>query len=229
VAVLLGRATTATASDGWPLLGQCSGGVGRAEAVTLTVEAVTFYRQLAAANPAHLPNLAMALTNLGDQRLDAGLPWNADAAWASVLDLMPSSDVKAGLLLEKAQLATPVQAIDDVLAALALRPQPNASTLFDLHTRAGNCETTTATCSIGGGGTRGGFASRMAAARRGHPRRGRRLAWHTTHPRTGAGLPPRPRRRAGPARGPRRPRRARPGRSHPGPHRPVPPTPRRSG
>jgi tetratricopeptide (TPR) repeat protein len=108
--------------------------VGRpAEALAPTEEAVTLRREQAAANPAYLPDLAAALTNLGQHRLDAGLPWDAEAAWSSGLDEMPTSDLKVGLLLEKAQREDPRQATTDVLAAVALTPPPSTPTLFRLH------------------------------------------------------------------------------------------------
>jgi hypothetical protein len=54
--------------------------VGRpADAVAPAEEAVTLYRDQAAANPAHLPDLARALTNLGEYQQDAGSSWDADA------------------------------------------------------------------------------------------------------------------------------------------------------
>ena len=115
-------------------LGIRYGAVGRhADAVPPTEEAVSRYRELAADNPAFLPDLAMALDNVGNQRPDAGLSWNADAAWSSALDVMPTVDLRIGLLLEKAWRATPRQAISDVLAAVAVTPLPSASTLSNLH------------------------------------------------------------------------------------------------
>jgi hypothetical protein len=108
--------------------------VGRpADAVAPTEEAVTRYRELAADNPVHLPGLAAALGNLGNRRRDAGLAWDADAAWSSALDRMPTSDLKAGLLVEKARRATPPEAVSDLIAAVALFPPPASSTLFGLH------------------------------------------------------------------------------------------------
>jgi hypothetical protein len=46
---------------------------------------------------------------------------------------MPTPDLKAGLLLEKARRATPPQAIGDILAALSLTPPPAGAALFSLH------------------------------------------------------------------------------------------------
>ena len=42
------------------------------DALPPTEEAVTLYRDLAADNPAHLPNLAMALSNLGNHYAELG-------------------------------------------------------------------------------------------------------------------------------------------------------------
>ena len=47
--------------------------------------------------------------------------------------MMPTSDLKAALLLEKAKRETPPQAISDILRALALQPPATGSTLFSLH------------------------------------------------------------------------------------------------
>jgi hypothetical protein len=105
----------------------------RADAVAPAEEAVTLYRAQAENNPAYLPNLASALGNLGEDRLDAGLPWDADAAWSSTLDAMPTSELKAGLLLEKAHREAPREATGDVLTALTLTPPVTGSTLFSLH------------------------------------------------------------------------------------------------
>ena len=108
--------------------------VGRtADAVAPAEEAVTLYRDQAAANPAYLPHLATALSNLGRYQQDAGLSWNADTAWSAALDAMPTPDLKAGLLVEKARRAIPPQAIGDFLAALSLAPPPAGSALFTLH------------------------------------------------------------------------------------------------
>jgi tetratricopeptide (TPR) repeat protein len=108
--------------------------VGRhADAITPAEEAVTLYREQAATNPACLPDLAMALNNLGACRLDAGLPWNADAAWASALSALPTSDLKVGLLLQKARGEDPLQAVSDVLTALVLTPSPTGRTMFQAH------------------------------------------------------------------------------------------------
>ena len=104
-----------------------------ADAVPPTEEAVTLRRDQAAANPAYLPGLAMALTNLGQYRQDAGLSWDADTAWSAALDAMPTPDLKAGLLVAKARRATPPQAIGDLLAALSLAPPPAGAALFSLH------------------------------------------------------------------------------------------------
>ena len=105
----------------------------RADAVPPAEEAVTLYRDQAAANPAYLPDLATALDNLGQYQQDAGSSWNADTAWSAALDAMPTPDLKAGLLVEKARRATPPQAIGDLLAALSLTPPPAGSALFSLH------------------------------------------------------------------------------------------------
>ena len=115
-------------------LGNRYGEVGRRdEAVPATEEAVTLYREQAAANPAYLPDLARTLGYLGLYRLAAGLPWNAGAAWSSALDAMPTSDFRAGLLLEKARREDPPQAVSDILAALALMPPATGSVLYSLH------------------------------------------------------------------------------------------------
>ncbi len=106
----------------------------RADAIPPAEEAVTLYRDQAATNPAYLSGLAIALTNLKKHQQDASLPWNADIAWSTALDAMPTPDLKAGLLLEKARRATPPQAIVDILAALSLTPPPAGRTLFSLHT-----------------------------------------------------------------------------------------------
>ena len=105
----------------------------RADAIPPAEEAVTLRRDQAAANPGYLPDLAMALTNLGQYQQDAGSSWNADTAWSAALDAMPTPDLKAGLLLEKARRATPPQAIGDILDALSLTPLPAGSELFRLH------------------------------------------------------------------------------------------------
>jgi hypothetical protein len=115
-------------------LGNRYSGVGRpADAVDPTEKAATAYRELAADNPAFLPGLALALNNLGERRQEAGLSWDADAAWTRELDRMPTSDLKAGLLLAKSRYSTPDQAIADVLGAIALAPSRSGSTLFDLR------------------------------------------------------------------------------------------------
>ena len=56
-----------------------------------------------------------------------------DAAWSGALDAMPTSDLKAGLLLEKARREPGPQDVRDVLAALALTPPATGHTLFSLH------------------------------------------------------------------------------------------------
>jgi hypothetical protein len=86
-----------------------------------------------AANPAYLPDLATALGNLEKYQQDASSSWNADTAWSAALDAMPTPDLKAGVLVEKARRATPPQAIGDLLAALSLTPPPAGSALFSLH------------------------------------------------------------------------------------------------
>ncbi len=108
--------------------------VGRhADAVPPAEEAVTLYRDQAAANPAYLSGLATALGNLEKYQQGAGSSWNADTAWSAALDAIPTPDLKADLLVEKARRATPPQAIGDILDALSLTPPPAGSALFRLH------------------------------------------------------------------------------------------------
>ena len=75
----------------------------------------------------------MALISLEKYQQDAGSSWHAGTAWSAAVDAMPTPDLKAGLLLEKARRATPPQAIGDILAALSLTPPPAGSALFSLQ------------------------------------------------------------------------------------------------
>jgi len=78
----------------------------RADALAPTEEAVTLYRELAAANPAFLPNLAMALNNLGNHYSEVGRRDDTETIWRAVL-----ADASAGnaalLLLARASAAEP--------------------------------------------------------------------------------------------------------------------------
>ena len=58
----------------------------RAEAVAPTEEAVNAYRGLAADNPAFLPDLAMALNNLGIRYSEVGRPAEAVAPAEEAVD-----------------------------------------------------------------------------------------------------------------------------------------------
>ena len=108
--------------------------VGRhADAAAQYDGAVALYREIAAGDPAHLSSLATTLVKLGKCRLDAGLPWSEDTAWSSALAAMPTSDLKVGLLVEKAKAGTPPQDISDILAALALTPSATGPALFRVH------------------------------------------------------------------------------------------------
>ena len=74
------------------------------EALAPTEQAATIYPELAADNPAYLPNLAMALNNLGNRYSELGQPLRTDGVWWSVLVDMDSS-AAAYLLMARSQAA----------------------------------------------------------------------------------------------------------------------------
>ena len=76
----------------------------RQDALAPAEEAVELYRDQAADNPAYLPDLAMALNNLGNRYSDAGSPEHAEAAWQETLSGISPHDA-AFLLTYRAAAA----------------------------------------------------------------------------------------------------------------------------
>ncbi|MDQ3384008.1 MAG: hypothetical protein M3519_09545, partial [Actinomycetota bacterium] len=67
-----------------------------ADALPPTEEAVTLWRPLAAGNPAHTPDLARALSNLGNQLSALGRAAEVEAVWRAAVQALP---VAAGAVL----------------------------------------------------------------------------------------------------------------------------------
>jgi tetratricopeptide (TPR) repeat protein len=107
----------------------------RAEAVAPTEEAVNLYRELAATNPAYLPDLASALNNLGVHYSEVEQSGVIDRMWQEAIGSLADPSSKAFLLIRRAtgRDATDPFAADDLLAAQALIADDDRDLTANLH------------------------------------------------------------------------------------------------
>jgi len=93
--------------------------VGHVRPALSSASCFGFYRELAAANPAFRPDLAGALSNLGNRYSELGRNTEIDGLWTAALAALPDPADKAFLLLRRAESRPPgdTAAVEDLLKA----------------------------------------------------------------------------------------------------------------
>lgn len=104
-------------------LGKRYNELGRPEGIERTTRAVELYQRLVVDNSALLEELATSLDDLGPE---------ADTSWRDALDALPTANLRAGLLIEKAHRESST-AIDDLLDALRVGAEASGVVVFEIH------------------------------------------------------------------------------------------------